>query len=337
MTICAFATVGPAQGVKQSPFGVVLTPANYPFNTVDDGMQAWREALAVCGKVSHIVHWVEGEAAFTANADLMRVAGRFGMPTFIQFSPFSIGQLLPPAGVTSATVASFSDPAVKARYLADVVRLASLRPTYLNLAAEVDLVHYFVRPEWEHFKPAYREAYDLVKQISPDTKVGASFHLDAFFGDQEYGLPDDLGPHEFVGFTSYPAWAVYEGYFASVADFPASYYSRIRAVLPNKTIVMAEISWPSAGKGNPTDQATFLSRLPELLRDVQPEVIIWPMLNDAPVFNLSILTDYQKQLLAGAGIDPVPLFAELNSMGLLGPQGAPKPAWHTALTTDFNQ
>jgi hypothetical protein len=103
-----------------------------------------------------------------------------------------------------------------------------------------------------------------------------------------------------VAFTSYPA-----DHFATPADIPADYYSRIYDhIKPSDEVMFMELGWPSSGKGTEQEQVEFVKRLPALMKDVKPAVIAWPLLHDVGgVFS-----------------------ADLASTGLYTQKGAPKPA-----------
>lgn len=333
LSLCVV-TVSQARELVDSSFGVSYSPPNYPAVTLEDYQQGFRETLAVGTHVSYLYAWSGGDEEFAVTSMVMDTAKSLGITTLLQFSSTSIGFPDPPD--KTVTPVSFNNPDVRTAYLDDVRRLAEIKPDYLVLVAEINLMYFLHWQEYEYYKTLYTQAYDLVKSISPTTQVGVSYHMDIFFGDEEYALYYDLGPQDFIGFTSYPSHLVYDGYTTSIATFPVEYYSRIRIVFPEIPVLFTEIGWPSAGDGSLEDQAEFIRRLPELLRDVNPVLISWALLHDVNYFQLFMLNDEQLAIMAKYNVDPVLLFDELNSMGLMQQWGPPKPGWLDAVKLDFS-
>jgi hypothetical protein len=322
-------------------FGVGYSPPNYPHVTLDDYRQGLLEAATVGTHMSYIFCWDGGDSEFEVVARIMDSAKTLNLMTLLQFSPTSIGDPCPPENLNFSPK-SFNNPDIRTQFLIDVRRLAELNPDYLNLCAELNLTYFFNWQEYEYFKTLYRESYTLVKGISPATKIGVSYHMDIFFADEEFALLLDLGPQDYIGFTSYPAYLVYEGHVPSLEEFPVEYYSRIREVLrimfpgePDKSVLFTEFGWPSDGDSNYNDQAEFIRRIPGLMQDVKPEIISWALLHDVNFFQTWKLNQAQLDLLAEYNINPELLFAHLNSMGLLFQHGPAKPAWFEAVGLDF--
>ena len=317
-----------AQAPPQTRFGSLFNPSHMPdgVTTTADFILALQQTANLGGPVSFLHDWKAGEAGLTYLGFMVPAARQLGMKVFLQLAPTSMGQPLPPDGVP----ASFANAQARARYLADVERLASFRPDYLNLAAEVDLTFVFAPGEAAAFASLYKEAYAAAKRVSPATQVGVSYHMDLFFIAQEFGIPAYLGPQDYIGFTTYPAWLVFDGVVPTVAAIPSGYYDRIRMVLPTQPIVFTEAGWPSAGGGTPQDQADFISALPRLMRTVRPALVIWTMLTDVHKFDLGLLTDEQRRFFESINVDPAVLFARFNSMGLVDWDGLEKPAYLAA-------
>jgi hypothetical protein len=333
LTAPAWTPAASAQA-KDTPFGVLLTPAHMPAPRDGDLLQSLQETAFVGGHVSFMWEWAD-DTAFENISALMPLYRAFGLKTFIQMSPTGVGRPAPPENLP----ASFADPDVRSRYLTDLQRLAALQPDYMNLAAEINLLHHVDgevgTSEWSEYVTLYQEAYQQVKAISPGTQVGVSFHLDLLFGYEQYALIEELGEQDYVGFTTYPSWLVYKGVFSSVDDIPVEYYDRVRIVVPDKPIVYAEVGWPSAGTGTYATQADYVAALPRLLHGTTPVLTTWSMLHDVDHFRVEALSEEQIAVLRGFDLDPVVLFAELNSMGLLFWDGPPKPAWLAAIELTF--
>jgi hypothetical protein len=318
--------------MAQTSFGINYTPAHVPQSTDEDSAQALLESAAIGSHMSYIWEWGGDEAQGFANAQqIVKAARTLNMKAFLQITPTSLGSASVPPDLAPA---GFDDPAVRQRFISDVQQLAALQPDYLVLATEINLLYYLKRNEFNHFQTLYVEAYNAIKAVSPTTKVGVSYHMDMFFSYSQESLLNLMKPHDFVAFTSYPSYLVYSGIYKSVAEIPSSWYSKIR-VLISSPIIFSEIAWPTAGLGNLDDQATFVKRLPELMKVVQPELITWAMLHDVQHFSTTALNNAQIQVLLGFKVDPDELFTELNNMGLLSWDGPPKPSWYSALSLAF--
>jgi hypothetical protein len=317
---------------KNTPFGVLMTPSHMPLPGPDDIGQAIFETATVGGHVSYMVEWPTNDRDVENIAGLLPIYRQMGLQIFLQFAPTSVGGPLPPDGYAT----TFADPQLRALYLANIRRLAEFEPDYLNLAAEINLLYYANPSEWDHFKTLYQEAYAAAKAISPTTQIGVSYHLDLLFGFRQLELIGNLGPQDYIGFTTYPSWTVKNGLFDSVADIPTAYYDRIRVVLPpSMPVIFSEVGWSHDGGTTLEEQAEYVVELPRLMNSTAPTLITWAMLHDVNHFKVEHLTAEQRALLAGFDLDPVELFAQLNSMGLLAWNGPPKPAWFAALNLVF--
>jgi len=312
-------------------FGTGFTPARYPLSTDDDVLQALRENLALGAYTTYVWDWGASDDVDQLH-DFVPLVRSVGLKPFLQISPTALGEASPPAGLVGRT---FGDADVRARYLSDVDELAVLQPEYMNLAAEINLLAYRNPGQFTNYKSLYREAYARVKEISPNTKVGISLHMDLFFGDEQFTIMEDL-PHDYVGFTSYPAWAVHEDYYESPTEMVTDYYDRIRVVFPKEDIVFTEMGWPSGGRGTLEEQAEFVRNLPRLLEGVRPDLVLWALQHDVGHYQVSNLTPEQIAIIENFGVDPNQLFDELNSTGLLSWAGPPKPAYFDALNLDLD-
>jgi hypothetical protein len=315
-----------------SPLGFLFSPAHLPNPTDQDVVQGVLEIAAVGGHGSFMFEWQTGSSGLTLTQQVVPLFRQFGLQVFLQFSPTGIGAPTPPDGLT----ASFADPAVRSRFLQDVASLAALKPDYLNLGAEINLLYYLNKTEFASYQSLYQQAYTSVKTISPNTQVGVSYHMDLFFGDQEFNLPTDLGPQDFIGFTTYPAWTVYKGFYPAPDQLAAAYYDRIRLVIPTAPVFFTEVGWPSGGLGSMDDQNKYISSLPQYFAKTNPALITFAMQHDSNYFQVDLLNQAQILTLQGFQVDPTELFNELNSMGLLSWDGPPKTAYISTQSLDFN-
>jgi hypothetical protein len=305
-------------------FGALLTPAQSPLTTQDETWQAVLELSSIGTHASAMWEWRAGETGYTATAQLVPLLKLMGLKSVLQFDPTEVGQPSTPPGFAQ----SFADPAVRRQFVADALRLASLKPDYLNLAAEINLLYLFNPIECYNFSTLYRHAYRAVKLVSPTTKVGVSYHFDIFFTFNQASIIQLMGPQDFIGFTTYPSSLVYYGVYPSIDWIPADYYTRIRLIAPTQPIVFTEVGWPTGGHGNMQDEAAYLAALPRLMGGVKPEVISWALLHDVTYFTEATLDPGFLSKIYN--IDPNTLLAELNTMGLLTWEGPPKPAYYVA-------
>jgi hypothetical protein len=322
-----------AQAKQNTPLGSIFNPAHTPDGTTtfEDVVLGLAQTATFGGHISYMYGWPSGDDGLDYLSLLVPFFREFGLKVFLQMAPTILGEAQPPDGLP----ATFADPQVRARYLADVERLASFRPEYLNLCAEVDFLPFLNPGDTDAFVSLYREAYALAKQISPDTQVGASYHLKLFFGLEEYWLPDYLGPQDYVAFTTYPSEVLHDGSIPSLDEFPTSYYDRIRDVLPTAPIIFSEVGWSSVAPSSPQQQADFISALPRLMQNVDPVLVTWTTLSDTHYFQEGLLTERQKAILQRLGVNMDTLFDHFNNMGMVDWNGIPKPAYDAAVGLSF--
>ncbi|MBL8235977.1 MAG: hypothetical protein JNM66_01055 [Bryobacterales bacterium] len=313
--------------LRNTVFGINYVPAHVPESTDADAVQALLECRALGGHLSYIWEWPSGDKGLNDGAKLAAAAKELGFELTLQMSPTAIGAPVLPSGLQGT---SFRDPDVRSRYLDDIGKMARLEADYFILAAEINLLYEVNPREFDSFVTLYREAYKLVKGISPKTKVGVSLHMDMLFSFSQFSILPRLEPQDFIGLTSYPHWLVADGVYKSVEDIPLWYYKRLRLLIA-KPIIFTEIAWPTGGRSSIEQQTAFVKRLPELMRGVNPEVITWALQHDVKHFQTRWLTEQQIAILLGYKVDPEVLFDELNTMGLLSWDGPPKPAWLEAL------
>lgn len=321
--LLAFA-MGTSQAAKDTPFGSEMIAANYPFTTQDDIVRALYLTAAIGSHSSHI--WYFADQAKLADmpmlVSLMRSAG---LKVMLQIGPTFLDMPAPPEGM----VKSFADPNTRAMYLSSVFRLALNKPEYLVLATEANLLFRFNRPEFENFRSLYTQAYNMVKIISPKTKVGASYLYTVWYVNyvrENTDVPGMLTPYDMVAFTGYPEDIVNAGVYDSIASIPPEWYGAARNAYPNTTIGFSEMGWSSKIRGTPELQAEFVRNLPRLMSKTNPEFITWAVLHDVDFFKRDLLTLEQAAFLEGLGVDIDVLFGHFNGMGLLDGTGKAKPA-----------
>lgn len=297
--------------------GIALTPANFPKHSGRDVDAMFALGKEVGSAAVFIYQWNQPDLVSVASKmiDRSRAAG---LVPIVGLSPTVLtgmrGELDLPAPVAKAVGRrrSFAEKAVHQTFIRDALELAKLKPPYLCLATEINLLAISNLKEYLTFAHVYKQLYPLVKKVSPDTKVFVSFQWDVIriMGVKE---PNRIREHtkqievfrpelDVVAFTSYPA-----DHFETPASVPSDYYEGIlQHVQRSEEVMFMEIGWPSTGKGSEQEQAAFITRLPALLGKVQPSILAW-----------SLLHDVRATALGG----------DLASTGLADPSGRRKPAF----------
>ncbi len=213
---------------------------------------------------------------------------------------------------------NFSDPDVRAAFISYAKYVAlNYKPAYLALGVEMNLYYDKNKDDLENFRSLYDDAYDAVKQISPDTQVTVTFQYEDLQGilpteDQHFADWQLLNQFEdktdVTAISTYPSFA-----FANAAAIPDNYYSQLRA-FTDRPIVIAEAGYSSGtgaqgvNNGTEADQATFAARLLAEAQDLRMPFVIW-----------------------FAGWDPAYAqdtpFSVFQHIGLRGADDTGKPAW----------
>jgi len=160
-----------------------------------------------------------------------------------------------------------------------------IKPKYLSVGNEVNkwLENYGLEGEngFNNWISLYEEIYDTIKKICPDIVIFCTFAREIVKENREADLSFltlfDSTKIDLLVLTSYP-YAV--SYINNPSDIPADYYSKVLQYL-NKPIAFSEISWwshPSFGGEN--GQSSFINLIPELLKDLNVEFVMWPWLCD---------------------------------------------------------
>lgn len=181
---------------------------------------------------------------------------------------------------------------------------AKYTPQYFCVGIEVNTYadkHYedFIR-----FTILYKEIYDAVKEVSPDTKVFVSFQLERMKGLGETTLSRYSTPAaqweilsffddklDIIAFTTYP-----EIEYAIPADIPSDYYSSIKsnfpAALSDRKIAFTETGWNSSVSPNklcsntPASQVDYIDKFANLTNSMKDsseiEFVAWAFMHDMP-------------------------------------------------------
>ena len=187
-----------------------------------------------------------------------------------------------------------------------------MKPPYLCLATEINLLGIQRLAEFLHFVRVYKEAYQAVKRISPATTVFVTFQwewvriLDArdprHIADHSKLIHVFRPELDLVGFTTYPSQ-----FHESPAQLPPDYYTwMFRHIQPRDPVMIMEAGWPTAGTGSESEQVAFIERLPDLLKGIRLVGLEWALLHDVQIGSFD---------------------ANLNTVGLRYRDGRPKPGY----------
>ncbi len=184
----------------------------------------------------------------------------------------------------------FSDKDVRASFIAYAKYLAlNYKPAYMALGVEVDL--YYTRKgdaEFRNFVSVYFEAYDAVKEVSPNTLVFPTFQYENVLGILNRGAP------------SQPAWSLIDRFqpkldllavstfpraaFPSIQEMPADYYGAL-AEQTGKPIAFFSAGWASRNDGLDDDvsQVAFMYRIFAAAEELRSPLLVWFLARDPDV------------------------------------------------------
>jgi hypothetical protein len=236
------------------------------------------------------------------------------------------------SGLAGSWEASFANPDVRAAITNFALWLVrEFDPPYLGLASEINTYADAHPEDFPHFLSLYKAVYAEVKAASPHTKVFTTFQWEdlnnLFPGDPSSGAPFQPKWEQMEAFepeldlwviSSYPFVA-----FQSASAIPPDYYSPLLD-RTDKLLAVAEGGYPSrpAGPfpGQPADQVAYLDAVHGQLGD---RLVFWVYLLLQDFDPEAYAHAMREQGLSDADVDTLGLFA---SVGLVDPDGAPKPA-----------
>lgn len=217
-----------------------------------------------------------------------------GMFPIIHFSFMDKGEngeliLQAPKWMEDATLSSSNWRNLYKTSVLEVVIIS--KPLYLSTGNEVNRWYeqYGVDDSnpngFQHFVSLHEELYDLIKKISPETKVFCTFAREIVSENREADLevlrlfnPNKI---DLLVFTSYP-YAV-QG-INNLSDIPDDYYSKAADYMPGKPFGFSEIAWPSLEAfGGEQAQADFIIQATgRLTKDngINLHLFGWPWLHD---------------------------------------------------------
>lgn len=310
---------------------IVPNPANDPNSTDEEIIRAFHQATVLSDQIS--LFWsFPAQAKLDERLQLLQVVHDEGLESFVQVGVQFFGEPIAPSDLPK----TFGDPQVRSLFVDNVRRIAATRPQRLSLGTELNFLSWLTPGEFDLFATLYQEAYQAVKEISPETKVGVSFHYTLFRACEQLDALDRVGPHDFVAFTIYPIWMLDKGVIDNLGDLPAGWWKWMRDTYPDDEIIISEVGMPNTINSTPETQAAFVRELPRILASVRPALVNWILLSNVSFFDPDLLTPEKIQFLLDVGVDPNILFGRLNNNGLHSIEGTPTPAWFEAVRTDLD-
>ncbi len=213
---------------------------------------------------------------------------------------------------------SLADPDLRRAFVAEAEFIArNMRPDYLVLGTEVNTTFERNPEGYFAFVDAYRDAYDVVKEASPQTQVLVTYQYEELLGvvpelpphAPRWDLLDDLGARlDVLGITSYPSFA-----YPTARKVPAEYYLQLREHT-DRSVAFVGVGFSSGAHRSGVNASTepeqrrFLQRLLEDAFRMQSPLLIW----------------FAGQDFGFATTAPYDLLA---TIGLRNPNGTPKEAW----------
>ncbi len=269
--------------------GVVVVPRNFPKFTADDLTDMFRLDAQLGSFAVMRLNWNDPNRWDSART-LVALSDRQGLDSVLEFIPFKANELKgaaldPPKDVIAGAGGrvSLTNPVVADAFGKGVLEFAQLKPAFLGLGADVNLLALSDRAEFDAFAALYRTLYPRIKQISPATRVFVAFQWEAMTSqaaDANRQVVDAFRPRlDLAAFVSEPRRSFAK---PGPSAIPPDYYapmSRFAAGLP----IFIETQWPSDGSGGEANQVTFIRGLPRLMASVRPAMVAWSLLHDVRV------------------------------------------------------
>lgn len=331
------------QEESSSPTPVSTAVSSRPFEMglsslpEDSSKAGYRKVFSLAGENGELIliqrapPWEEflpGGVISAETVDLTREEKRLaeenGLEIFAAVDPLDAADrsrlASPPEELADA---GFGEPRVRSAFIAYAQYLAlNLKPRYMALGMEVDLYEAARPDDFDNLVSLYFEAYDAVKDISPETLVFPTFQMEAM---QNLLLPPAQADRpgtptrwylmlhfepkmDILAVTTYPSFV-----FAAPDDIPPDYYDQLRhySDVPTGIAAMGYSSGPGRdgiNEGTEEEQQAFLRRVLRDARQLNMVFAVWFASSDPPF------------------VQEPPLDL-LQYIGLRRADGSPKPAW----------
>ncbi|OGL78368.1 hypothetical protein A3E39_02600 [Candidatus Uhrbacteria bacterium RIFCSPHIGHO2_12_FULL_60_25] len=275
-------------------FGVAYSPRGYPSSATDADVRAFFKSVPDLG----------GIVAFHTNwRDSRDTAGEIPKVTQFAHAAEKEFDIVPAVGfgwtvgdapdLTSASEPknnTWTNAETRRKYREMATSYAkTYKPRFMFLGNETN--GYRMRAtkgEWAAWVSEFKETYDAIKAVSPNTLVFTTFQLERMKGlgrnngwknaAQWQALDDFKGITDAIGFTSYPYFE-----YDAPGDIPADYYTEITKRWQGP-VVFTEIGWLAKNsgpyRGNEADQASFVNRFFELTKGLDVRYAVWLFLHD---------------------------------------------------------
>jgi len=272
--------------------GVIPTPKNYPRVTPESFMGAYTELQALA-EVTMV--WSMGVSVGTAKrlrkSRTIEGLERMGFIPVLTLN-FSTIKEVPGKGLVltadapAGVEADIENPTFRRLWVAEARTIAKeFKPRYFSLGNEINSWYEFYPETFASYVSLYKQAYDEIKKVSPQTKVFVVFSLSQMYGQHDsakshWKLIEMFEPQlDLVGFTTYP-WH----HFSDPTQIPDNYYKKL-SLLTDRPIAFTEIGWVSdEGEGSSQkEQAEFLLRFLELTKGINIEMVHWLFLHEQPL------------------------------------------------------
>ncbi|MBN2386117.1 MAG: hypothetical protein JXB85_03800 [Anaerolineales bacterium] len=290
---------------------VVLLQQNIPWEQFVDGAEIESERI-------------------TDIANQYLLAGQNGLELVFVVDPLNGLNRMEFYNLPSGWEASFANPDVRAAFTNFTLRIVrSFHPRYLGLASEINTYMDTHPDDYSHFISLYNEVYALVKAEAPETQIFVTFQweeMNNLFPQVAQGERFEVNWHQMEAFeprldvwaiSSYPFVA-----FASSADIPADYYTRL-VWQTDRPLAVAEGGYTTRpvgfGPGSPDDQVAYLEAVHAQIGE-RLDFWIYLLLSD---FNLDSYAPILEQEGHGQDLYTLGMFAHV---GLRLFDGTPKPA-----------
>lgn len=183
--------------------------------------------------------------------------------------------------------AGFADPDLRAAFVHYAKYLAlNYKPAYMAIGVEVDLI-YRLRGEtsFRNFLSLYFEAYDAVKEASPQTLVFPTFQYEDLLGilgnppsEPAWSLVDRFRPRlDLLAVSTFPG-----AVFDAIQEMPGDYYDGLFGRF-DEPVAFFSTGWSSESKHG-TDQSStqvaFLLRLFAAAERLKAPFLVWFLAQD---------------------------------------------------------